>query len=648
MFSMKIYNWYVVLLLFLLPSLTWSACPGTPSDCYIRTGSDPYTYTAIDCSYDAVNQSVQAADDGDTVSVPACDETTWGNSQLLITKAIILQGAGVGVTNIRTTYTSGAIAYIPTTPSTDHRFRVTGFTLRTAQPYSASGLIYLYHTTPTTWETIRIDHNYFEIYKVLTLDVAPSTAWSPGDTITDQHSHTGVIVEKLTDLTYVIKDAYYDTGFTLGDILTNGTYSADQGASYPTLSYGSRGAYVNGSFIGSIDNNTFKYCAVSFYGDDGDSWDAFEATRAYGNVYNLYFEDNIVYEGGHGSGQGGRYVSRYNTYNFDSTSDVMEFHGNQPGGVFLGETPGGNASTMITEIYGNHFNLGASGAGNLVDQRGGWSLLFMNKITEGVNSSYYAREEVADYLYPLNNTYDQHVTNAYSWGNISTKQGLLKNNINSDENCCASDPVAWQAFTAYGSDLTCKRWTNDSNDNCWKSCASGVCGTNTGTSGEEEPNWEGTTQRNYLIDGGIRWLNMGVGTPIIETVDWFTQKVGTFDGTGVAGGGVGCGTLAALQEAAYYTSCTTGVGYWATSQGNCSDLTGYVGDSSVRTSGTATKLEGTLYKCNATGDGWDAYYTPYDYPHPLRGEGGGTTGPSVTLGSGASMSIGSGAVLTLQ
>ncbi len=83
--------------------------------------------------------------------------------------------------------------------------------------------------------------------------------------------------------------------------------------------------------------------------------------------------------------------------------------------------------------------------------------------------------------------------------------------------------------------------------------------------------------------------------------------------------GVGCGTLAAMP-----TTCTTGVGYWATNQ-SCSDLTGMVG------ANPATPISGTLYKCTAT-DTWTAYYTPYTYPHPLRAEAADTTPPAAPTG----------------
>ena len=61
--------------------------------------------------------------------------------------------------------------------------------------------------------------------------------------------------------------------------------------------------------------------------------------------------------------------------------------------------------------------------------------------------------------------------------------------------------------------------------------------------------------------------------------------------------GVGSGTLANRP-----TTCTTGVGYWATDQGSWNKL----------------GASGLFYKCASTNT-WTLVYTPLTYPHPLRG-----------------------------
>lgn len=72
-------------------------------------------------------------------------------------------------------------------------------------------------------------------YETMTLDVAPGGAgWSVGNTITGVTSGaTSVIVAKASGTSYTVYQRSKD--YTLGEVLTNGTDTADQGASYPTL-----------------------------------------------------------------------------------------------------------------------------------------------------------------------------------------------------------------------------------------------------------------------------------------------------------------------------------------------------------------------------------------------------------------------------
>ena len=79
---------------------------------------------------------------------------------------------------------------------------------------------------------------------------------------------------------------------------------------------------------------------------------------------------------------------------------------------------------------------------------------------------------------------------------------------------------------------------------------------------------------------------------IIQNREWYTENT-SFNGTT----GVGVGTLAARPS-----SCTTGVAYWATDQGEWDSTHG--------------GNDGQLYKCTSTNT-WTLYYIPYTYPHPL-------------------------------
>lgn len=97
----------------------------------------------------------------------------------------------------------------------------------------------------TTYQSIL--PNSYGIYELMTLDVAPGGAgWAAGDTITGATSHnTCVIVTKLTSLTYYVNNR--SGAFTLGEILSNGTATADQGPANPTFS--ASGYYIIGTGV---------------------------------------------------------------------------------------------------------------------------------------------------------------------------------------------------------------------------------------------------------------------------------------------------------------------------------------------------------------------------------------------------------------
>jgi len=123
--------------------------------------------------------------------------------------------------------------------------------------------------------------------------------------------------------------------------------------------------------------------------------------------------------------------------------------------------------------------------------------------------------------------------------------------------------------------------------------------------------------------------------PFTGTVDP-VGSCGTFEGPACTKSGIGCGTLAEMQAIA---TCTEGVAFWVTDQGNCDDISEYVGHTHAQT------IDGTLYRCNAS-NAWEPVYVPYTYPHPLRagaGGAGGAGGGGATGGSGATGAAGGSA-----
>lgn len=85
--------------------------------------------------------------------------------------------------------------------------------------------------------------------------------------------------------------------------------------------------------------------------------------------------------------------------------------------------------------------------------------------------------------------------------------------------------------------------------------------------------------------------------------DYFTSAPSFTGATGV-----GSGPLANRP-----TTCTTGVGYWATDQGTWNRK--------------QASPSGQLYRCTVPNT-WSLYYVPYAYPHPLSEDGSPTTGPA--------------------
>ncbi len=110
----------------------------------------------------------------------------------------------------------------------------------------------------------------------------------------------------------------------------------------------------------------------------------------------------------------------------------------------------------------------------------------------------------------------------------------------------------------------------------------------------------------------------GAATRILANRDYFgevsqsaqTSSTSPFNGTS----GTGYGTLANRP-----TTCTTGVGYWATNTG---------------TWNTYSSQQGTLYICTATNT-WTVGYTPYTYPHPLDTSGGSLAAPTASPATGS-------------
>jgi len=116
---------------------------------------------------------------------------------------------------------------------------------------------------------------------------------------------------------------------------------------------------------------------------------------------------------------------------------------------------------------------------------------------------------------------------------------------------------------------------------------------NTVTSGSAWPHQALEPVYGWLNRLNAAQINVGSRYPTLkENRDYYNEN-STFDGTV----GVGVGTLANRPS-----TCTKGVAYWATDQGEWDS--------------THSGPDGQLYVATATNT-WSLYYTPYTYPHPL-------------------------------
>src|SRR5262249_45142251 len=118
------------------------------------------------------------------------------------------------------------------------------------------------------------------------------------------------------------------------------------------------------------------------------------AVFSYGSADNLYFETNSIRysssfvssnadAGWTETGQGGRLVIRFNTYDFSNVTNDLEYwdiHGFQN---WNGTVNSGQTGTMLEEIYGNTIT---NGHGNrLINHRGSWGMYFDNTFTGSGN-----------------------------------------------------------------------------------------------------------------------------------------------------------------------------------------------------------------------------------------------------------------------
>jgi hypothetical protein len=319
---------------------------------------------------------------------------------------------------------------------------------------------------------------------------------------------------------------------------------------------------------GLWDHNDFKNYAVHVNGtpcplrDDSSQHHLWAQDPPFGSNGGaqgvVYIEDN-TFTGDVGTqnyvdgNYGARFVVRFNTSN---AADV--------GSIDIHSVQGANRAVQVWEIYKNTFTKTNQSFYPLAFVRGGSGVIWGNRL-----SAAYTNDILLD--------------NVRSCSDPGDGVGKCNGSSNWDQNTPGQG--------GYGCRDQVGRWKDDS---LW---APGQPFTQTLTPAYFWDNLKGTsTQVAVVINAGDACLGPGGdanAAHLRANRDWYTQNL-SFDGTS----GVGVGTLANRP-----TSCTAGVAYWATDQGEWNSV--------------SYGPDGQLYKCTAPNT-WSLYYTPYTYPHPLQ------------------------------
>lgn len=288
-----------------------------------------------------------------------------------------------------------------------------------------------------------------------------------------------------------------------------------------------------------------------FNGQNGQANGPFARSPSFGSDDYVFVEDSVldlvdIQDGCWDAYGGARFVVRNTT----CINSLPGWHGADSGGL---------RGIHSFEMYRNNFTIEGSNVFTAYNTRSGTGLMWSNAWSSGYNEQ--GRMTIYRVTIPESpstqyDPWDMCTDGTHAWdGNTS--------------------PVGYPCLDQFG-------WFFDEN--------------NTGTR---------TLTPIYL------WLNTqggsALGNPVTsDTYVTINREFYTTNGASCTSGGActaGIGTGTSLP-----TTCTIGVGYWKTDEGNWDSV--QVG------------ADGVLYKCTSANT-WTLYYTPYTYPHPLQGLGSG-------------------------
>jgi hypothetical protein len=366
--------------------------------------------------------------------------------------------------------------------------------------------------------------------------------------------------------------------------------------------FNGNGGVVDHSIISQANASIFARTQAATTNDWGGQLPWAAATNL-GTLNQWYFEDDELIGGSTDCDRGGRFVVRYNTFiaGTGTAQWLLTHPTGEPGGAIRG--------CRAWEAYENTFKTNGQGVfslwflsagtgvtwGNTIDTSGGGSLSdFFTFISERSQNQTYSQTAVPNgwgycgtYFNGTGSSWDQ---------NSNTTSGYA----------CLDNPGRGQG------DLLTASGTIS-----FPTIANTVLGGQTWPRQALEPIYEWMDTYSPGTWANNSQYSMISPMPLNQNVDYYlwcnsssTTGCTSFNGTV----GVGSGTLASRPS-----TCTTGVAYWATDQGNWNQ--------------SGSGGQGQLYKCTATNT-WSTLYTPGTYPNPLVT--GGSSGISLTVSTGGS------------